>query len=184
LSELSRIGYQKGQGCSSLPLGQWHSGYGKGPAIGGILAAAAGRLAVQSCVIMSPEMWVNLKIIQCYGVKPISNSTVAYIRGMRKNWLRSIMTIGILGYKAGTGAQPQVSGSGARLKKLSIKLATPNSPSTVQTLYIVYTQITRLYILQHPKNLSGRLRKTSKLGPYGMFDKVCLLRSNPANCEF
>ena len=31
----------------------------------------------------------------------------------------------------GKGAQPQVSGSGARLKKLSIKLATPNSPSTV-----------------------------------------------------
>lgn len=36
----------------------------------------------------------------------------------------------------------------------------------------------------HFKNLSGRLRKRSKLDPYGMFDKVRLLRSNPANGEF
>ena len=36
-----------------------------------------------------------------------------------------------LGVHLGRGAQPQASGSGAGLKKLSIKLATPNSPSTV-----------------------------------------------------
>jgi hypothetical protein len=32
----------------------------------------------------------------------------------------------------GGGAQPQVSGSGAPLKELTKKLATPNSPSTVR----------------------------------------------------
>ena len=36
-----------------------------------------------------------------------------------------------LGVQPGKGAQPQMSRSGARLKKLSIKLATLNSPSTV-----------------------------------------------------
>jgi hypothetical protein len=38
-----------------------------------------------------------------------------------------------LGVQPGKGAQPQASGSRGRLKKLSIKLATLNSPSTVVT---------------------------------------------------
>jgi hypothetical protein len=41
----------------------------------------------------------------------------------------------------GRGAQPQVSGSGARLKKLSIKLATLNSLSTVNKLLTVYRRV-------------------------------------------
>jgi hypothetical protein len=41
----------------------------------------------------------------------------------------------------GRGAQPQVSGSGARLKKLSIILATHNSPSTVNKLSTLYRRV-------------------------------------------
>jgi hypothetical protein len=44
---------------------------------------------------------------------------------MGKNWLCSVMTInGTFGVQLGRGAQPQVSGSGARLKELTKKLAT------------------------------------------------------------
>jgi hypothetical protein len=42
----------------------------------------------------------------------------------------------------GRGAQPQVSGSGARLKKLYMKLATPNSPSTVYFYHNMYEKKT------------------------------------------
>jgi hypothetical protein len=39
-----------------------------------------------------------------------------------------------IGVETGKGAQPQVSGSETRLKKLFIKLETPNSPSTILCL--------------------------------------------------
>jgi hypothetical protein len=59
--------------------------------------------------------------------------------------LRSEITISYLRVQPGNGAQPQVSGSAARLKKLSNKLATPN-PIRLLLYYsiniISFTEIT------------------------------------------
>jgi hypothetical protein len=53
---------------------------------------------------------------------------------------------GTLEYKLGRGAQPQVAGSGARLKKLIKNLATLNSPSTV--LLLMYSDIRMIFGMQ------------------------------------
>ena len=78
------------------------------------------------------EVW--LEIERTLSLQYDRRPSASGVRG--KNWLLSVMTIYVvrkyLGVHLGRGAQPQVPGSGARLKKLSIKLATPNSPSTVK----------------------------------------------------